>query len=60
MFDPYTSRSARVVCLEAIKQKMVDKTARQVMRDKYMGPIRVEIFKRQENLLKSATKFMVK
>ena len=60
MVDPSTSRSEQVVFVVAIKKKITDKTAREVMRDKYKRPIPVKGFKGQEEPLKALTKFMIR
>ena len=60
IFEPYNSRSAQVACDASIKHKMTEKTAREFMRARQKRPIWWVNCKGQENIIKSANKFMVK
>ena len=53
--DPYTSRSAQVAGAAAIKTKMTEKNAREVIRAKYKSPIQLKNRKGQEVIFKSIT-----
>ena len=47
-------------CVAAIKTKMTDKTAKEVMKAKYKGPIRVKKYKVKEEIFKAMTNLIVR
>ena len=60
MVDPYISNSTQGACVAATKTKMTDKTAKEVMKAKYKGPIQVKKYKGQEEIFKAMINLIVR
>ena len=58
MVDPSTSRSSQVMCMSAIKTKMIEKIAREVMKGKYNSPIWINNFRLKKETIECNEKLI--